>query len=306
MTKKSRPTIIFHIGFEKTGTTSFQAFCTNNRALLLQQSVLYPVYNYGFSRGSHEPLASSYFPKNAARQLMMRSSNRDRGAVLRSLFGEIEAVSADTVLISAEHFSSRFSASHIRELAADFSNYNCQIAVVVRDHVSRALSAYSTSIASGRYLTLDDFVNEICHVANNYIRYKETIIQWESVFGNGNINVIPYNNNIVEVLAKHLISSHTHFNIIGRYEKNKSFGASTIESRRLANEILSKHRSRFKSIFHPLSVATRIRSAFKQNAIENLEDRLRFNEEQLRRVNAIAEIDRLWLENHYHVQLENS
>ena len=33
---------IIHIGAEKTGTTSIQAFCSANRALLAKQGVLFP------------------------------------------------------------------------------------------------------------------------------------------------------------------------------------------------------------------------------------------------------------------------
>lgn len=237
---------------------------------------------------------------------MMRSSRRDKATVLRSLLGEIEAACVDTVLMSAEHLSSRFSATHIQELAADFSNYDCLIAVVVRDHVSRALSAYSTSIASGRHLTLDDFVNEICHPHNNYIRYRETITQWEAIFGEKNIIVISYNDkDIITVLAKNLISLDISSRRNDYYDKNKSIAAPLLESDRLANEAAAKYRWRVKSKFNPLAIAARIRHAMTRNAIESSQGRLRLDEEQFRRVNEIADIDRRWLADHYHVQLEN-
>ena len=35
--------LVLHIGLEKTGTTSFQAFCAEHRPALAQSGVLYPV-----------------------------------------------------------------------------------------------------------------------------------------------------------------------------------------------------------------------------------------------------------------------
>jgi hypothetical protein len=307
MNRKLKAKIIFHIGLEKTGTTSFQSFCTDNRALLRRESVLYPTNNFGFSKNSHEPLVACYFPKNAASQLVMRSSRRDKAVILRSLNREIERASADTILISAEHFSSRFSATHIRQLAADFSDYDCQIAVVVRDHVARILSAYSTTIASGRYLTLQDFVDEICHTSNLYIRYRETISQWEDIFGAENMIVFPYREkyNVVELLAKSLISPNIQLRRTSGYAQNKSFGASAVEARRLINEDLSHDHQPDASKFRAASILGHIRHAIRKNTIRRSEDRLRLNEDQFRRVNDIAEIDRHWLEDRYRIRLDD-
>lgn len=104
MREKVKRKVIFHIGLEKTGTTSFQSFCTRNLTELLRHSVLYPTYNFAFFGNNHDPLVASYFPKNAASQLGMRSSHWEKETVFRSLTSEIERASTDTVLISAEHF----------------------------------------------------------------------------------------------------------------------------------------------------------------------------------------------------------
>ena len=304
--KKSRTKIIFHIGLEKTGTTSFQSFCTDNRVWLRRQSVLYPTNNFGFSKNSHEPLVACYFPNSLAGQLMMRTSRYGKHVILQSLHREIQRASVDTVLISAEHFSSRFSPAHILQLATDFSDYDCRIAIVVRDHVTRVLSAYSTTIVSGRHLTLKEFVDEICHPSNLYIRYRETIAQWEAVFGHNSMMVFAYREkyNIVEILVNNLISPNVKSHRIGDYIQNTSFGASGIEKLRLINKDLSERQEPGAPKFHPVSILDYMLHALRKKAVRPTEDRLHFSEEQLERVNSIAEPDRRWLADRYSICLE--
>jgi hypothetical protein len=56
----SRIKVIFHIGLEKTGTTSFQRFCTRNARRLLKHNVLYPKRSSAFHALNHTPLTASY------------------------------------------------------------------------------------------------------------------------------------------------------------------------------------------------------------------------------------------------------
>ena len=58
--------LVLHIGLEKTGTTSFQAFCADNRAALAARGALYPANAECFLRLNHAPLAASYFIKYRA------------------------------------------------------------------------------------------------------------------------------------------------------------------------------------------------------------------------------------------------
>lgn len=298
--------IIFHIGLEKSGTTSFQRFCTEQRAQFLGHGILYPTRNLGFLKTNHEPLAACYFPQAAARDLAMRSSNQDRAAVVRSLIGEIENASAPTTLISAEHFSSRFGADRIGEVAADFSRFDCRIAIVLRDHVSRSLSAYSTSILSGRSLTLQEYVDEICAPGNHYIRYKETIAQWASAFGKSAITIIAYRrqDDMVSVLTKALISPAMPTPPPGKYFEKKSLGAAAIEARRQINQEYSSRNLSGASGLDLRSLLARARYAIRKSAVGDSTDRLRFTADQVSRINAIAEIDCRWLAENYGIVLE--
>lgn len=304
--------VIFHIGLEKTGTTSFQGFCAENRAVLLRHSVLYPTSRTLIWKKHHGPIAACYFPNIAAVQQTIGVPYRDKQTVLRSLNREMEKAAADTVLISSEHLSSRFSAVQIRQLAADFSDYDCRIAIVVRDHVSRALSSYCTTIESGRHPTIDEFIREICDERSNYMRYKDTITQWERVFGKDNIVMFPYNTtgNIVCTLVRSLISPEIQVRRIASYTRNKSAGASTIEALRLINKKLSDgtgsgHRH-FRALkYYATYVPARIRHAVRKYTEKPARDRLLLSDDQLQRLKAIAEADRRWLEDSYRVCLDD-
>src|SRR6185295_14138016 len=94
------------------------------------------------------------------------------------------------VLISAEHFSSRFGDAEIEQLARDFAGYACRIAVVVREHASRIQSAYAQWILAGRTLSFEGYCDEIFDPAHRYVRYRDTIEPWDRIFGRDNMRVL--------------------------------------------------------------------------------------------------------------------
>jgi hypothetical protein len=197
--------ITFHIGFEKTGTYSFQTFCTKHAELLRRYSVVYPTRSWAFGDRNHAPLAACYLDYD---DFSIRSSGKPRADVLRALLAEIGEAESGRILISAEHFSSRFREREIRQLAADFADFDCRIAIVVREHRARLFSAYSQSVRSGRDMTLEAYCDEVLHPSNWYMYYATTIGAWEGVFGRGNVTVLCHlpDEDIVPVLCNALIS----------------------------------------------------------------------------------------------------
>jgi hypothetical protein len=142
------PKIVFHIGVERTGTTVLQHFCYQNRRLLSENSICYPTRNLGFRGVSHRELVAAYVPPDQQDDVL-RSKPAERSRILESLKGEIDASGAKTILISAEHFSSRLRQTQIHELAADFGDFDRKIVVFLRDHVSQFFSAYAMHVAAG-------------------------------------------------------------------------------------------------------------------------------------------------------------
>src|SRR6185312_15363909 len=234
-----KPTIIFHVGFEKTGTDSFQRFCKDNYRLLRRYSVLYPMNNLAFASYNHAALVACYLPY---RDFSIQARRRERTDVVRSLRREIDASDARAVLISAEHLSSRFGEAEIRKLVSDFSDYECRIAIVVRDHLARARSAYAQTIISGRFLTIDEFCGELARPDNKYARYRETIEPWEKAFGKDRMSVFIHTRgqNIVETLCAALISPVMPLPGLEAYRDNRSLGAGAIEALRLVNKSLAR------------------------------------------------------------------
>src|ERR1700722_10965312 len=98
-----RPRVIFHIGAEKTGTTSFQRFCWENRAELLGQGLLYPTASFAYGKMSrnHAPLVASYLTGAVAPDYSVANVWRTREETLGSLFAEIQRAAAHSVLLSA-------------------------------------------------------------------------------------------------------------------------------------------------------------------------------------------------------------
>ncbi len=227
--------LILHIGLEKTGTTSFQAFCVDNRRALAARGALYPANADCFLRLNHAPLAASYFSAAQAETFLIAGRRAGRVGAISALRNEIEAADAGLTLISAEHFSSRFDAGRVAQLGADLAGFDVSIAVVVRHPLARARAAYATTVASGRAITLDAFVDELCQPTNPYLRCRDTLEVWTNVFGRERMIVISYREgaDIVATLAARVLPDIAVST--GAYMRNVSPSGARTERRRRAN-----------------------------------------------------------------------
>jgi hypothetical protein len=293
---------------EKTGTDSFQRFCEENSRFLLGHGVLYPVHGPVFGAHSHKPLVSCYLPY---RDLGM-GQRLARADLLRFLRGEIRAAKPDIVLISAEHFSSRFGDAEIAQLARDFADYICRIAVVVREHGSRVRSAYAQTILAGRTLSFEDYCNEIFYPENRYVRYRDTIAPWDRTFGRENMHVISVapGTNVVDMLCQELIPQVAWVRTDRSYWENKSLGASATEALRQVNMVLPSLEpqredlaSRLKWLLLHL-VRYRVRGLIAAAAGDRPRDSFRMSEQNRARLEEIADVDRQWLAANYNLRLE--
>ena len=105
---------------------------------------------------------------------------------------EIDRAQERTILISAEHFSTRFSGYQIEALYDDFKDYDCRVVLVLRDHMSRFCSGYTTHVTSGGRMTLEAFADEVLLPGNIYLRYEDLIDPWEMIFGDGKVELMVY------------------------------------------------------------------------------------------------------------------
>ena len=298
--------IIFHIGLEKTGTDSFQRFCTENRRALRSLGILYPV-GLAFAEHSHGPLAACYLPY---RDLSV-GPGRARADVLHSLRAEIERARPETVLISAEHLSSRFRSPEIEQLARDFNGFDCRIAVVVREHASRIRSAYAQTILAGRTPSFEDYCREILDPANPYVRYRDTIAPWDRVFGRETMRVfsLTAGTDVVGMLRAALIPRAAAIREQKHYRDNQSQGASAVEALRLvtlqlpdADPRLDRPLGRLKWLLLRLA-RRRIRALLATAAGGREQGRFQLSTPIRARLQEIVDIDRQWLESSYGIRL---
>jgi hypothetical protein len=298
--------IIFHIGLEKTGTDSFQRFCKNNRTLLSKYGVLYPMRSLAFAKYNHRPLVACYLPYD---DFGISKSRETRASVIQSLMTEINTNIADTILISAEHFSSRFTELEIFQLASDFSDYDCKIAVVVREHGSRIYSAYCQSILSGSHMTIDEFCDANFHPSCRYARYKDTVGLWDRAFGTENVSVFCYHSgeNVIQILCENLVSPSMPLATSGSYWDNMSIGLGPAETLRTVNEVIARLPGAATN-YATWLLLRHVRRAFGKLlvVIAGLKPKgpLRLMSERNRcRMEQIAEADWIWLKEHHGVRL---
>lgn len=303
------PQIIFHIGLEKTGTDSFQRCCRENHRALLRHGVLYPVRGLAFAEHSHGPLAACYL----AYPDLSVGPARARAEVLRSLRAEIDRVNPETVLISAEHFSSRFGDAEIEQLARDFAGHACRIAVVVREYLPRLYSAYAQWILAGRILSFDEYCDEIFAPESRYVRYRDTIEPWERIFGRDNMRVfsLAAGTNVIDLLCAALIPQVAGLRSGASYRDNTSLGASATIALRQVNLALPVSEPRRGDLMGRIKwlllrlARLRARGLIAAAIGGRQQDRFRLSERNRARFQEIADNDRVWLEARYGIRLDS-
>jgi hypothetical protein len=300
----SRVKIIFHIGLEKTGTTSFQRFCSYNARRLLQHKILYPKRSYAFYVLNHAPLTASYLPTERPDDFHLRSTLTN-SELVKSLKREIEASNVEKVIISSEHLSSRFGVPQIEKLAADFHEYECLVVIALRDHLSRLFSSYSTRVMSGSDQTLDEFAAMVLKPDNFYMRYADTIKMWEASFGRDNVIVFDYNESsdvIYSILSK-IGLAHLRTELTDDHKCNASLDATVTEALRLINKAnQSENAYRSKIPYLEFIKLQYVRSVLRKKLqAQSHCSHWRLSEPYREQLLDIAEADTLWLAKNYAV-----
>jgi hypothetical protein len=294
-----RPTIIFHIGLERTGTTSLQKFCADRWRELRDASILYPKRSLAFGAINHVPLAGCYF-SSLAPDFTVVAPPAGKSAVLASLFREIDATRVQAVLLSSEHFSSRLGASQVLDLAADFAGYDCRVAVVVRDHIARFFSSYSTHVVGGGATTLAAYADDILGPENLYCRYADTIELWRKAFGDEKVQVFRYerNRDLLCVMLARLASIKFNAPSLASYNENRLYGPILTEAFRLVNANTLEQRSWSHTAVkweRARIVRLLMRRWISKAAIDPWAGRWSLDDGRLARLKAIAEADHQWL-----------
>jgi hypothetical protein len=248
-----QPRVIFHIGAEKTGTTSFQRFCLENQAELRGQGVLYPTASFAFGKNSrnHAPLVAAYLNGAVEPDYSVAKVWRRREETLASLFAEIDgAANAHTVLLSAEHFSSRFGADQINELSRDFTRFRPKIVIVFRSHLEWLYSLYSTIVRNGSCWRYDDLVQRL-HSAGIMVAYRLIVEKWAAAFGKENLTLLhlPEGRDVTNLLTRAGVVPALPGRRAQSYRDNIGHGPLVIEALRQTNELVETRARRPASTY---------------------------------------------------------
>lgn len=192
--------LILHIGTEKTGTTSLQAWAAEYRDQLAQQGVWYPL-----SLGKFNHRSLSFFGRTADDpDDGMREAGLTTDAALRLRIGELRhqfanehgrslARGCTTALISSEHLHSRLRDDQEVGRVADFIKPffdSITVMIHLRPQVDMALSLASTAARRGHQIGRR-FFDRIA-ADNPYYNYDTLVALWENAFGAENVVLIPF------------------------------------------------------------------------------------------------------------------
>ncbi|MFT3730939.1 MAG: hypothetical protein QM780_05845 [Hyphomicrobium sp.] len=178
-----------HIGGEKTGTTTLQAFLSRNAALLRKAGFYYPCEpgNICFENDAHFPVAASLIDRE------VEFVSRERQNVLSSVLAELTrrcSTTDGTLILSCEHLSSRLrDADQLRALREALPTDDIKIVFYAREPSELALASWSTGVQCGdrRKFTADGITPK-----DAYFNHLKTLDLWAGVFGSENMIVREY------------------------------------------------------------------------------------------------------------------
>ena len=195
--------IVLHIGSEKTGTSYLQRLLYVNAPLLRKRyGLLYPTDDMLCQHNAHYPLAATFLPSERC-DFIPSSPPRNTGALFEHLNQVIAHSGCEQVLLSAEHFSSRFDRAATTALAAQLSGHSVHILFYVRRQDEMALSALATDLCCGHrdWLPFD-------RISPDDRRFNplQVIDDWRAAFGTDAITVRSYAEAAEHGIAADLLS----------------------------------------------------------------------------------------------------
>lgn len=197
-------TLYLHIGTPKTGTTSLQHFCHDNRQKLAEQGYFYPEFNFEYAnKGKYRNglfLEAVYLDEEGKRLKEKEKENFNNGLEeLNKLFKIY-----DNIILSDEGiWTACFNRKRGRKLMHRLHEYSliagCQIKIIVylRRQDEYVLSWYNQlikhSITSKNTLTWDEYINNYDKYIN--LDYRGCLRKLKNIFGMENIIVKRFDKN---------------------------------------------------------------------------------------------------------------
>ncbi len=183
-----RKRLVIHIGYHKTGSTSVQTYMEENRKLLEERGLFYPVTQ----RDDRRPYYSKHLHLF---NLLIAENHASEGfgdyvrEILTPYVQEILASGADTAVISEESFSGMHP-DIIRALGVLKEDFDVHVLAIIRRQDEFLQSWYQQSIKDFReQRTFARFINDGDW---NRLYYHDTLARWADVFGEDRLTVRSY------------------------------------------------------------------------------------------------------------------
>lgn len=190
--------VILHIGTEKTGTTSIQQCLSMNRKVLLKKGIVYP--HIGPRSDAHFDLVNALHPLDNGGRYMefLKPVDTPQDFYWNKLADCIKQNAEKTIVLSAEHFSSRLRENALTYMKQFFQSLDVHLEIVIylRPQADFIESSYSTEIKAGSPKVFAKVMQEYQSQAMRYDYFK-LVSLWERFFGREAINVIPYEKSVI-------------------------------------------------------------------------------------------------------------
>lgn len=190
----TKPSLVLHIGTEKTGTSTIQEFLRLNRKGYADQGVIIPDY-----LGSPNlPLFTCCFYSDQRHDEVsmicgmndMDVRRRRRDQTLSRFKDQIKSTNSGKFVLSSELLQSRLVFEQEIQSLYDFLSplfHAISVILYIRKPIETAVSWWSTQVKYGHVMgslpsPSDPYVANLC-------MHKETILRWSNCFGKSNISV---------------------------------------------------------------------------------------------------------------------
>lgn len=189
----SNPSLVLHIGTEKTGTTAIQEFLRLNANKYIDKGVVIPDY----LGGAHSLFACCFYSNQRQDEISLahkmnnaEARNRIRNETLTRFKSQVSNAKTAKFVISSEHLHSRLTDKlEIKELFEFVSPLfdSIKIILYIRKPIDAAISSWSTAVKYGVVSTSLPSPSDP-YIHNNSM-HKESILRWGKYFGETNICV---------------------------------------------------------------------------------------------------------------------
>jgi hypothetical protein len=181
--------IIFHIGYNKTGTSSIQSFFAGQRSEALEAGLLYP--ETGCFNNAHYGF-SDFFVKQPS-----VLSDELRKNLMSNLVNEVKKTNPRKILLSSEYFTlaGPVATAKIKESFDEcFKQPKYLVVVYLRRHDLWFESLFNQAVKTVDQpqwgLNIEDFV--LCSLGLPATSYLTQLRKWAKVFGKKNLIVRPF------------------------------------------------------------------------------------------------------------------